>query len=99
MCIRDRAATWHEFTQGRAECSFEQIHWEEQAQRLHISLSSTVDGLTLLLPVQMKLLNLVELQVNRKEIPIAVRRVGATLYSVAVLEPGASLIQARYGSG
>ncbi len=93
------AATWHEFTQGRAECRFEQIHWEEQAQRLHISLSSTVDGLTLLLPVQMKLLNLVELQVNRKEIPIAVRRVGATLYSVAVLEPGASLIQARYGSG
>ncbi|MCB9118273.1 MAG: hypothetical protein H6640_00935 [Caldilineaceae bacterium] len=89
-------AAWHDFARARAEGGFDRIEWQAEFGTLQVEIGAQTEELVLMLPLQCGTRRLAQLQVNGKENRAATRQVGATLYSVVVLEPGASLIDARY---
>lgn len=92
------ATHWLAFTQARAAVRISALQVDESAGLLTFIASSNTSaiGLTLLLPVQNKLLRLVSLQANRKQIAFQTRKVGVTLYAVTPLDDLETVVEARY---
>ncbi|MCS6825060.1 MAG: hypothetical protein NZ553_00455, partial [Caldilinea sp.] len=92
------AVRWLAFTQARASvrlADFQRLS-EEGNSSFTIHDDAPDAGLTLLLPVRHKRFYLKELQANRKQIPIHMRKVGATLYAQIGLQSVATFVDARY---
>ncbi len=90
------AQQWLDFTQTRAATQLDGFEFASQTGSLVFAVRGADAGATLLIPIEHDGDSLSDLQANRKQIPIQVRKVGDTLYAIVTLDSRAVTIVAQY---
>jgi len=94
------AQQWLAFTRARAATQVDgfQQTTEPGRMRFTVRVEAADKGTTFLVPIKNNELFLIDLQANRKQIPIKGRKVGDTLYAIIVLDSNETMIEMHYGS-